>query len=140
MTDQPVARADSPLGPAPVEKQSRVAVRSTTGSLYFRPRSVPDPDDLYERDHYGETLLRSLIRAQIGVTIGVLLPAGAVVAIYPLLAVLVPGMARAMVGPLPLSILVLGFGLYPPLVLLALTYVRLARRLEERFAKLLHDE
>jgi hypothetical protein len=140
VTDQPVPPARPSLEPEPEEKPARVAVRAPAGSRYSRPRSVPDPDDLYQRDQYGETLLRSLIRAQVGVTIGVLLPAAAVVATYPLLSVLVPGVTRAMVGPLPLSVLVLGFGLYPPLVLLALAYVRLARRVEERFVKLLHEE
>lgn len=120
-------------------RPARVAVRAPTGSPY-RPRSVPGPDDLYQRDHYGETLLRSLMKAQLGVTLGVLLPAAAVVATYPLLSVLVPHLDHVTVGPLPVSILVLGFGIYPPLVALALVYVRRARRVEERFVHLLHDQ
>ncbi len=121
------------------ERRARVAVRASPP----RPggaRSVPAPDDLYQRDGYGETLLRSLMRAQLGVTLGVLLPAAAVVATYPLLSVLLPGLAGIMVGPVPLSVVVLGFGIYPPLVVLAFAYVRRARRLEERFVALLKDE
>ncbi len=121
-------------------RPARVAVRAPTGPASGRPRSVPGPDDLYQRDHYGETLLRSLMRAQLGVTVGVLLPAAAVVATYPLLSVLLPRMSQVMVGPLPLSILVLGFGIYPPFVALAVVYVRRARRVEERFLHLLHEE
>ena len=101
---------------------------------------MPAPDDLYQPDSYGETLLRSLMRAQLGVTLGVLLPAAAVVATYPLLSVLLPSLGDVSVGPLPLSVLILGFGIYPPLVVLAFAYVRRARRLEERFVALLKDE
>ncbi|MDA8047613.1 MAG: hypothetical protein M0Z30_20675 [Actinomycetota bacterium] len=117
----------------------RVAVRAGPTAT-SRPRAVPDPDDLYEGDQYGHTLLRSLVRAQLGVTIGVLLPAAALVATYPLLSVLLPGVADAAIGPVPLSLLVLGFGIYPPLVVLALVYVRRARRVEDRFVELLHEE
>ncbi len=133
-----------PLEPEPAPRTEpppmRVTVRAPTGSPSDRPRSVPGPDDLYQRDHYGEALLRSLMRAQLGVTVGVLLPAAAVVATYPLLSVLFPRLARVTVGPLPLSILILGFGIYPPLVALAMAYVRRARHVEERFIELLHEE
>lgn len=101
---------------------------------------MPAAADLFHPDDYGETLLRSLIRAQLGVTLGVLLPAAAVVATYPLLSVLLPWLNRMTVGPLPLSILILGFGIYPPLVLLAFAYVRRARRMEERFVELLEQD
>lgn len=117
----------------------RVAVRAAPRRS-SSPRSLPVPDDLYAPDGYGETLLRSLMRAQLGVTLGVLLPAAAVVATYPLLSVLLPGLARVGVGPVPLSVLILGFGIYPPLVMLAFAYVRRARRVEERFVDLLREE
>lgn len=84
--------------------------------------------------------MRSLVRAQLGVTVGILLPAAALVATYPVLSVLLPGLAGATVGPLPLSVVVLGFGIYPPMVLLAFAYVRRARRVEERFVDLLREE
>ena len=117
----------------------RVAVRATPRSPEGA-RSVPAADDLYSPDGYGEALLRSLMRAQLGVTVGVLLPAAAVVATYPLLSVLFPGLSRVTVLSVPLSIVVLGFGIYPPLVVLAFLYVRRARRVEERFVSLLRDE
>ncbi len=98
------------------------------------------PDDLYDAGNYAETLLRSLMRAQLGVTLGVLLPAAAVVATYPLLSILVPRLSEVSVGPVPLSVIVLGFGIYPPLVVLAFVYVRRAHRVEERFVELLRDE
>lgn len=47
----------------------RVAVR-TTARRSNTARSLPVPGDLYHADSYGETLLRSLMRAQLGVTLG----------------------------------------------------------------------
>lgn len=127
--------------PGPVEEippPRRVAVRANPRSP-AGARAGPAADDLYHSDGYGEALLRSLMRAQLGVTLGVLLPAAAVVATYPLLSVLFPSLGRTTLLSLPLSVMVLGFGIYPPLVALAFLYVRRARRVEERFEALLHD-
>jgi hypothetical protein len=85
-------------------------------------------------------LLTSLIRAQLGATLSILIPAAALLLLYPLLAVLIPGLARAQVGGIPLTLLVLGGGIYPPLVLLGFWYVDKAERVERRFANLLQDQ
>ncbi|MBX6370969.1 MAG: hypothetical protein IRZ02_01760 [Acidothermus sp.] len=103
-------------------------------------RAYPAIEDLYTANSYGQTLLRSLMRAQLGLSLSVLAPAAAVVALYPLLVVLVPSLAHATVGFLPVSLVVLGGGIYPPLVALAFWYVRRARRIEERFIELLLKE
>ncbi len=103
-------------------------------------RSVPSAADLYVSGSYGETLLRSLMRAQLGVALGVLLPAAAVVVTFPILSVLFPSLIRMSFLTIPLTVLVLGFGIYPPLVVLALLYVRRAARVEERFVALLEDQ
>jgi hypothetical protein len=79
------------------------------------------------------------MRAQIGATISVLAPAAALVAVYPILAVLLPSIATATVGPVPLALVVLGGGIYPPLVGLGFWYVRKAQRIEQRFSELLRD-
>lgn len=106
------------------------------------PARVPSPaaDDLFEEDEYGRTLLSSLIRAQLGVTVSVLLPAGVLLCLYPLLAVLLPDLARATVLGIPLALVLLGGGIYPPLVLLGVFYVRRAERVERQFTDLLHDQ
>ncbi len=99
----------------------------------------PASDDLYSRGEAGEVLLRSLLRAQLGVTASVLVPAVIVIGMYPLLAAAVPSVAAATVGPVPLSLVVLGGGLYPPLVALGGWYVRRAERVEARFAEPIAD-
>jgi hypothetical protein len=103
-----------------------------------RRSPLPGTSDLYEQDQYAATLLASLMRAQLGVTLSVLLPALAVVALYPLLCALSPSVADARIGPLPLSLIVLGGGIYPPLVALGFWYLRRARRVEQRFVELLN--
>lgn len=99
-------------------------------------RSVPSPADLYANGAYGETLLRSLMRAQLGVALGVLLPAAAVVITFPILSVLLPGLVKLTVAGVPVTVAVLGVGIYPPLVVLAVLYVRRSAKVEERFVAL----
>jgi Flp pilus assembly protein TadB len=120
------------------DRPRREAVRATPRRP-GRRGPLPGTADLYARDEYAATLLASLMRAQLGVTVGVLVPAAAVLAIYPLLSMLFPAVAAATVGPLPLAVVVLGGGIYPPLVLLGFWYVRRAARVEQRFAELLAD-
>lgn len=121
------------------DRPERVPVsgaRHRTGGAH----AVPAPDDLYHSDSYAETLLRSLMRAQLGVTLSILVPAAAVIAIYPLMAVLLPAVATASLGPVPLSAVILGVAIYPPLVLLAFLYVRRAKRMEQAFVDLLREQ
>lgn len=84
-------------------------------------------------------LLGSLMRAQLAVTASILGPAILLLALYPLLAVLVPGLASDVVLGVPLTLVVLGGGIYPPLVLLGFWYVRRAERVEQRFSELLQE-
>ena len=100
----------------------------------------PVTEDLYQPDAYGRELLTSLMRAQAGVSLAVLVPAMALLALYPLLAVLLPGLASYEVLGLPLTLIILGGGIYPPLVLLGYWYVRRAERLEQRFVELLKEQ
>jgi hypothetical protein len=117
----------------------REIVRSAPRRASSRSAS-PIRDDLYQADAYGRELLSSLMRAQAGVSLAVLLPAISLLAIYPLLAVLIPRLATFEVLGLPLTLIILGGGIYPPLVLLGYWYVRRAERLEQRFVELLKEK
>lgn len=101
---------------------------------------TPMRDDLFEPDAYGRELLSSLMRAQAGVSLAVLLPAVSLLVLYPLLTVLLPRLAALQVLGLPLTLIILGGGIYPPLVLLGYWYVRRAERLEQRFVELLKEQ
>jgi hypothetical protein len=123
----------------PVRKAERETVRFVAGPPTSRSAS-PGSEDLYSEDEYGQTLLTSLIRAQLGATLSILLPAAALLLLYPVLAVLFPALAEAHVIGVPLTLLVLGGGIYPPMVLLGFWYVRKSERVEQRFAGLLRDQ
>jgi len=105
-----------------------------------RRSSSPASDDLFTEDDYGLVLLSSLIRAQLGATLSILIPAAALLSLYPLMAVLIPNLAHAQVAGIPLTLVVLGGGIYPPLVLLGFWYVDKAERVERRFVNLLQEK
>jgi Flp pilus assembly protein TadB len=111
-------------GQTPTRQVVRSQARRTGGRS-----STPARDDLYEPDAYGRELLTSLMRAQGGACVTVLLPALALLALYPLLTAIFPWLATAQL---------LG-GIYPPLVLLGYWYVRRAERLEQQFVELLKE-
>lgn len=79
------------------------------------------------------------MRAQIGTTISVLIPAMLIISLYPVLAAVFPAVADLHFGFVPLTLMVLGGGVYPPMVALGFWYVRRAERIEERFGDLLGD-
>ena len=120
-----------------------VPAREVVRSQARRPggrASTPARDDLYEPDAYGRELLTSLMRAQGGACVTVLLPALALLALYPLLTGIFPWLATAQVLGLPLTLLILGGGIYPPLVLLGYWYMRRSERLEQQFVELLKEQ
>ena len=121
-------------GQTPTRQVVRSQARRTGGRS-----STPARDALYEPAAYGRELLTSLMRAQGGACVTVLLPALALLALYPLLTAIFPWLATAQLLGLPLTLLILGGGIYPPLVLLGYWYVRRAERLEQQFVELLKE-
>jgi hypothetical protein len=119
--------------PSPPE---RVVVRAPQ-SGYAGAGSLPGVSDLRAGNRYGDVLINGLIRAQLGLTLGFLALTVAVIGSLPLVATLVPSVDRAKLVGLPIPLVVLGVGIYPILVVFGWVYVRLADRLERRFAELL---
>jgi hypothetical protein len=101
--------------------------RTLRTSGYYRPRTEID-----EQTTLGHTYVRSLMRSQFRaatVTLAVL-----VLLVGPL-----PLVFAAMPDGATLEWAVLGFCLYPPLVLIARWYVRRAERNEKDFVRLVED-
>ncbi|MEW2395387.1 hypothetical protein [Streptomyces sp. NPDC046862] len=94
---------------------------------YYRPRTEID-----EQTTLGHTYVRSLMRSQLRTAL--LGFAVLVLLVGPL-----PLVFAAMPDSAGLVWAVLGFGIYPPLVLLALWHVRRAERNERDFARLVED-
>ncbi len=76
------------------------------------------------------------MRAQLGLSLKCLGVALAVIASFPVIAALIPGVSRATVAGLPVTLIVLGFAFYPVLLAVGWYYTRRARRLEARFTEL----
>lgn len=99
-------------------------------------RRTPLLHDLHEGGESGTVLLRSLIRAQLGLAVIFLVLAAALLASLPLVASLLPGLAGRDLFGLPLPLVVLGIAVHPVLVVLGWSYVRVAERVERRFVDL----
>jgi hypothetical protein len=105
--------------------------------VVWRPDQVTQPDapglgDL--RDDAEPA--RSLVRAQLGLSLMCLVLALAVTVSFPVIAALVPAVGRARVAGVPLTLIVLGFAFYPVLLAIGWFYNRQARQLEARFTEL----
>jgi hypothetical protein len=92
--------------------------------------------DVQSDTPYGRLLVRSLTRAQLGLSLMCLALAVAVVASLPVLAALWPGARRITVAGLPLTLVVLGAGIYPVLMAIGWFYNHQASQLEARFIDL----
>lgn len=79
---------------------------------------------------------RLLIRAQLGLSLMCLALAVTLIASLPLVAALLPGVRRVTVAGLPLTLLVLGAGIYPVFLAVGWFYNRQASQLERRFTDL----
>ncbi|MGH8889409.1 MAG: hypothetical protein ACRDV3_06560 [Acidothermaceae bacterium] len=118
----------------PGERPPRTVVHSADVIAAWQASS--DSRAFDERSEYRDVLVRSLIRAQFGLTLSFIALAVGVLISLPLVVALVPSLAARHVAGLPLTLVVLGVAVYPALVIIALAYVRLAERTERHFLDL----
>lgn len=115
----------------------RVRVTGPTGPrVVRRPPGRPALAALDEQDVVGELLIRSLIRAQLGLALRLAAVFGTLLGGLPLLFALVPASRDAVVLGLPLPWLLLGAAVYPLLLAGGVLHVRLAERHERDFVEL----
>ena len=84
----------------------------------------------------GQVFVRSLIRSQLRLALVVAGGFLLILAAFPLILVVVPGLAETRIGGLPFGWLLLGVGIYPVIGLSAWLYVRTAARNEARYRDL----
>ncbi len=101
-----------------------------------RPPRRRVTDDIDEQTLVGELYMRSLIRSQLRLGLGVLGAFGLTVGALPLLFWLAPALAGVRVLGVGLPWLLLGVGAYPVIMVTAWAYVRAAERAERDFADL----
>jgi hypothetical protein len=85
---------------------------------------------------YGRLLVRSLTRAQLGLSLMCLAAAVAIIGSFPVIMALLPSARRVRVAGLPLTLVVLGAGIFPVLLAVGWFYNRQASQLEARFIDL----
>lgn len=112
------------------QRAARVRV---TGPRTGRPRRTSIASEIDAQSAVGEIYMRSLMRSQLKLALGVVLMLTASVGALPLLFELSPSLRHADLLGVPVPWLVLGFGVYPVLIALAGFYVRRAERNEASF-------
>jgi hypothetical protein len=120
------------------EAPKRVTVTSSRPVRRARSRP-PSVAELHEQTELGGVLLSSLIRAQLGLAIGVLITFGVLVAALPFAFAVAPRLTNSTFLGLPLPLLVLGVVIYPVVVLFGWFYVRHAERNEREFEDLVRQ-
>ena len=83
--------------------------------------------------------MRSLLREQLRLALGVLAVLGLTIGLLPLAFHLAPGLADVRLLGMPLGWLLLGVVVYPVLVALGWVYVRRAERNERDFAEIVSE-
>ena len=119
---------------------ARVRVTSPhTGSTGRRRTRQQVTTEIDAQTELGAVFLRSLLRAQLRLALGVLALLAALVGGLPLLFHLAPGLAATRVLGMPLAWCLLGFGVYPVLLALGWAYIRRAERNERTFTEMVRE-
>lgn len=100
------------------------------------PRRTTVASEIDAQSELGEVYMRSLMRSQLRLALGTVLVLSSTVGALPLVFNVFPAVRHAHLFGLPLPWLLLGFLVYPVLLLLAWSYVRRAERNEESFRDL----
>lgn len=119
----------------PSQAQPRVRITSPQTANRARRRiPLSAATEIDAQSEVGQIFFGSLLRSQLRLTLGVLLALALTVGILPLLFRLFPEVTSVYVFGMPLAWSILGFGVYPALLVLGLFYVRRAERIEDAFA------
>jgi len=114
------------------EPPRRIRVTSPRTSAR-RTQQATVASEIDAQTRLGEIYMSSLLRAQLRLAILVIATVLVFVAGLPLLFSVVPSLAEVMVLGMPLPWVLLGFAVYPFLLLLGWLYVRAAERNERDF-------
>ena len=109
-------------------------VRVTGPDLRFRP--LARTDDIDEQTPLGDVYVRSLLRAQLSLALGVIAVLLLTVGSLPALFFVFPELGQVDVAGIPMAWVILGGLVYPWLLALGWVYVRRAERNERHFAEL----
>jgi len=100
----------------------------------------PPAQELEEQTGLGEVYLSALLKAQLRLSLAILLGIAVVVLGLPTLFVLVPATRDVLIGPIPLPWLAVGVLIYPVVFVAARIYVHQAERIEREFSDLMGQQ
>ncbi|MBK8757034.1 MAG: hypothetical protein IPM08_07870 [Actinomycetales bacterium] len=118
----------------------RVRITSPRRDARRRGERRSDAIELTEQTGLGEVYLTALLRAQLRLALAVLIAVGGPLVALPALFLLNPSVARAAVGPVPVSWLVVGVLVYPFVYAAARLHVRQSERIERDFTDLMNRQ
>lgn len=119
------------------ETPRRVRVTSPRRDARRRGARRPPTLELQEQTGLGEVYLSALLRAQLRLSVAILLGAAVVVLGLPAVFALLPATRALRVGPIPLPWLAIGVLIYPIVFVAARIYVHQAERIEREFSDLM---
>lgn len=122
----------TPAGPG-----RRVRITSPRREARRRGECRPASQELQEQTGLGGVYLSALLRAQLRLSLAILLGVGLVVLGLPALFILIPATQTIHVGPVPLPWLAIGVLIYPVALLAARIYVVQSERIEREFTDLM---
>ena len=100
----------------------------------------PPAQELEEQTGLGEVYLSALLKAQLRLSLAILLGIAVVVLGLPTLFVLAPATRDVLIGPIPLPWLAVGVLIYPVVFVAARIYVHQAERIEREFSDLMGQQ
>ncbi len=116
-------------------RRERVVLAERRGARMVRTRV-----EVQEQTEVGDTLVRGLMRAQLGLALRLGVTLTALCVSIPLLGSAFPALGEATVWGIRLNWIVLGVALYPVLYLTGWIYVRLAEQSEREFMSVVDDD
>ncbi len=124
----------------PTGPPRRVRVTSPRREARRRAARRPPTQELAEQTGLGEVYLSALLRAQLRLSVAILLGIGGIVLGLPALFLLVPVTKNVRIGTIPLPWLAIGVLIYPVVVVAARIYVRQSERIEREFTDLMAQQ
>jgi hypothetical protein len=118
------------------EAAKRVRVTSPRRGAARRGPTRPVTTEIDEQTGLGEVYMAALMRAQLRLSVSVLVAAAVLLGILPVLFLAVPATHKLHIWLVPLPWLILGVVVYPVVALAARYYVRHAEAIERDFADL----
>lgn len=118
----------------------RVRVTSPRHRAQRRRDRRTATQELAEQTGLGEVYLSALLRAQLRLSVSILVGMGVIVFGLPAVFILIPSARDVTIGPIPLPWLTIGVLIYPVIIVAARIYVHQCERIEREFADLVRHQ